>query len=65
MTNIKRIEELRIEHGYTQKQLASKLGYDSTSTYNRKIKGTRDFTIADITNLCKLFQVELADLIIM
>ena len=65
MANTKFIEELRIQHGYTQKQLASKLGYDSTATYNRKIKGTRDFTIADITNLCKLFQVELSDLIIM
>lgn len=65
MTNIKRIEELRIEHGYTQKQLASKLGYDSTSTYNRKIKGTREFTIEDIVKICKLFQVELIDVIIM
>lgn len=65
MTNTSLIEQLRMEHGYTQDQLAIKLGYSSKSTYNCKIKGSRPFTLEDIVRLCKLFQLEPNDLIIM
>jgi DNA-binding XRE family transcriptional regulator len=65
MVDINKIEELRIEHGYSQEQLAKMIGYGSRSTYNCKIKGSRQFTIEDIVNICKVFELEPNDLIIM
>lgn len=65
MVNIELLEQKRAEHSYSQGQVAKFMGYESHTAYQRKITGARDFTIADITNLCKLFQVELSDLIIM
>lgn len=64
MINIELIETLRKQHGYTQEDMAIMIGYKTRSAYNRKIKGVRDFTIEDIANLCKLFQLELNELII-
>ena len=65
MVNIQLIEELRIEHGYTQEQIAIKLGYGSRSTYNCKIKGLRPFTVEDVVNVCKIFNLQPNDLIVM
>ena len=65
MVDIKKIEQLRIQHGYTQEQLAIKLGYGSKSTYNGKIKGIRQFTVEDVVKLCNLFQLELDQIIIL
>ena len=65
MANINFIEQLRMQHGYTQEQMAIKLGYGSKSTYNCKIKGIRQFTIEDIVAICKIFQLEPNDLILM
>lgn len=63
MINIQLIEELRMQYGYTQEQLAIKLGYNSKATYNLKIKGSRQFSVEDIVNICKVFQLEPNDLI--
>ena len=65
MANTKLIEQLRIQHGYTQEQMARLIGYDSQAAYSRKIKGIRQFTIEDIVKICNLFQLEPNDLIIM
>lgn len=65
MVDINKIEELRMEHGYSQEQLAKMIGYSSRSTYNCKIKGSRQFTIEDVVNICKVFELEPNDLIIM
>ena len=65
MVDINKIEELRIKHGYSQEQMAIKLGYGAKSTYNGKIKGIRQFTIEDIVKICKLFMIEPNDLIVM
>ncbi len=65
MVNVKLIEQLRTEHNYSQEQMAKLIGYESDAAYNRKIKGKRDFSIEDIVKLCKLFQLELSDLIIL
>ena len=64
MINVELIEAKRAEHQYSQKQMGNFLGYESHTAYQRKIKGTRDFSIEDIVKLCNLFQLELSDLII-
>ena len=64
MVNIQLVEELRLSHGYNQEQLAIKMGYNNKSTYNCKIKGSRQFTIYDVVKLCEIFQLEPNDLII-
>lgn len=63
MVNIQLVEELRLSHGYNQEQLAIKMGYSNKSTYNCKIKGSRQFTIDDVVKLCEIFQLEPNDLI--
>ena len=63
MVNYKLIEELRINHGYTQGQLATMMGYSNRTTYNSKIKSARPFTVEDIVKLCTIFQLEPNDLI--
>jgi DNA-binding XRE family transcriptional regulator len=65
MVNIQLIEELRIQHGYSQEQFAIMIGYGSRSTYNCKIKGTRQFSIEDVVKICKVFELQPNDLIIM
>ena len=64
MINIQLIEELRIQHGYSQEQMAAVIGYDSHAAYNRKIKGKREFSIEDVVNICKEFNLEPNDLIV-
>lgn len=65
MVNIKLIEEKRAEYSYSQEQMGKFLGYESHTAYNRKIKGTRDFSIEDVVKICKLFELELSDVIMM
>ena len=65
MVNIKLIEEKRAEYAYSQEQIAKLLGYESHTAYNRKIKGKREFSIEDVVKICKLFQLELNDVIMM
>ena len=65
MVNIVRIEELRMEHGYTQEQVAIMMGYQVKSAYNGKIKNVRKFSVEDIVKLCKIYNVELSELIIL
>ena len=63
MINVQLIESLRLSRGYNQEKMANMMGYDTHTTYNRKIKGKRQFTVEDIVNLCKIFQIEPNDLI--
>ena len=63
MININLIEELRVNHGYSQEQMAKLLGYESRTAYNTKIKGKREFSIADMVAICKIFSLEPNDLI--
>ena len=65
MVNIKLIEEKRTEHSYSQEQIANLLGYESHTAYSRKISGKRQFTIEDVVKICKLFSLELSDVIMM
>lgn len=65
MINIELIETLRKEHCYSQEVFAKMLGYESRTAYNTKIKGKREFSITDIVKICKIFDLELADVIMM
>ncbi len=64
MVNIELIEQLRTEHGYSQRQMAKLMGYESHAAYNRKINGERAFLIEDIIAICKMFMIEPNELII-
>lgn len=65
MVNIELIEQTRLQHGYSKEQMSSFMGYESKATYTKKSIGMRQFTIEDIVKICKLFNLELADVIIM
>ena len=65
MINKDLIEAKRIEHGYSQEKMAELLGLGHRGTYCNKIKGTRPFTIEEIVKICKLFQLQPNDLIVM
>ncbi len=45
------IESRRKQLGYTQKELAEKLGYKSVSSINKKLYGEVQWTEIDIKNL--------------
>ena len=45
------IESRRKQLGYTQKELAEKLGYKSVSSINKKLYGEVQWTETDIKNL--------------
>ena len=65
MVNTELLEQKRAEHSYSQGQVAKFMGYESHTAYQRKIAGTRDFTVEDIVKICKLYQLELSDVIMM
>ncbi len=65
MVDIKKVEQLRLQHGYNQEQLAIMMGYQGSSSYNSKAKGKRQFTVEDVVKLCKIYNVELNELIVM
>jgi transcriptional regulator with XRE-family HTH domain len=63
VVNIEKVERLRIQHGYTQEQIAIMMGYQGDTSYNSKAKGKRQFTVEDVVKLCGIFQLEPNDLI--
>lgn len=59
--NLNKIKGLRVENGWTQKQLAEKLGI-CDRTYYCKENGFNKFTIDELLKLSELFDVKLKDL---
>lgn len=53
----KRIKRLRLEHGWTQSQLASMLGYVDKSSIAKLEKGQGDLTQTKIVQLSQIFGV--------
>lgn len=51
----------RVEKGYTQEQLAKKIGVN-TATYNRKEKGLVDFTLTEIQDLMYYLDCDFDDI---
>lgn len=63
MVNIQLIETLRKNRGYSQEYLSEIMGY-THSVYGKKVRDTKKFTIEDVAKLCKIFNVEPNQLII-
>lgn len=64
MVDINKIEQLRVQHGYNQEEIAIMMGYKNNSSYNSKAKNKRQFTVDDVIKLCNIFNVTPNDLII-
>ena len=58
MVNTQLIEELRARQGYTMLDLAIKMGYQSKTAYQCKLKSNTKWSANDIIALCKIFNVE-------
>ncbi len=58
-----KLKELRIERGWSQEQVATRLGYKSRSTINKIEMGKNDITQSTIFAFAKLFRIEPGDLI--
>lgn len=50
-----KLKRIREEFGYTQDEMANKLGYSSKSTYNMKENGIRKVTVEEAHTISKLF----------
>lgn len=62
MVNTRKIRGLRVEHGFTQTQVAKKLNVALTS-YSNKETGKTSFTIEELSTLTKLFSVKIEDVL--
>lgn len=56
MTNSLKLKALMIENGFTQEQLAKKLGI-SEQSMNYKINNKREFKASEITTLISLLKI--------
>ena len=56
-----RLKAKRVERGFTQEELAKKLGMN-TATYNRKELGIVDFTLGEIQDLMYYLDCEFNDI---
>ncbi|HBG5344122.1 TPA: helix-turn-helix transcriptional regulator [Clostridioides difficile] len=56
------LKRLRLEHGYTQQQLATHMGMSQT-TYSDKEKGKTPFTVPELEKLCKFLGKEVLELL--
>lgn len=62
MTNTLKLKALMVEKGFTQEQLAKKLGI-SEQSLNYKINNKREFKASEIQALTKILDVQDVDLI--
>lgn len=58
MTANDRIKELRINNGWTQQELADKLGFKSKVTISRFENGSRELTRSKIMAFAQVFEVD-------
>lgn len=61
--NVKLIESMRKERGYTMDKMAQLLNYKVRGTYSNKVNGYRNFTLKDLFVISMIFDIELTDLI--
>lgn len=57
-----KLKKLREQFGYTQQEMAKKLGYNSKSTYNQKEKGIRKITIEEAHEISKIFNKSIEEI---
>ncbi len=55
--NLAKLKGLRVEHGFTQKEMAQKMNIGIV-TYTLKENGKRDFSSKELAKLCEILNVE-------
>lgn len=60
-----KIKELRIEHGWTQEELAQKMGYKSKSTINKIEKNKNDVNQTTAQKFAEAFGCDVSDFFIL
>ena len=68
-TNVLRLKELRLDHGYTQSEVSRMIGLnegklEEGSNYGKRERGVIDFSLTFIVRLAKLYEVDIEDLLI-
>ena len=68
-TNILKLKELRLDHGYTQSEVSRLIGlnegkHEEGSNYGKRERGVIDFSLTFIVRLAKLYEVDIEDLLI-
>ncbi|HBF1288374.1 TPA: helix-turn-helix transcriptional regulator [Clostridioides difficile] len=58
-----KLKKLRLGLGYSQIWVSKKLGYKNSYSLYRKEKGKRNFSIRDIQELCKLYNITVDELL--
>lgn len=57
-----KLKKIREQFGYTQQEMATKLGYNSKSTYNQKEKGIRKITVEEAHEISKIFNKSIEEI---
>lgn len=60
---IEKLQDLRKIKGYTQEQMAHKLGYKDKSSYCHIEKGKVKITLDVLIRICKILEVDINDLL--
>ena len=68
-TNVLKLRELRLDHGYTQAEVSKMIGLnegklEEGSNYGKRERGVIDFSLTFIVRLAKLYEVDIEDLLI-
>jgi len=68
-TNIFRLKELRLDHGYTQSEVSRLIGLNEGklkegTNYGKRERGVIDFSLTFIVRLAKLYEVDVEELLI-
>lgn len=59
---IQKIEQLRLDKGYTNLQVSLAMGYKTESAYRLKITGKNNITINDLISLIQLYHLDTNDI---
>ena len=63
VVDINRIEELRVNNGYTVMEIVDKLGYKEHCSYSHKVSGRKVFNLKDLIILSRLYGVSINEFI--
>ena len=68
-TNVLKLRELRLDHGYTQAEVSKMIGLNEGklgegTNYGKRERGVISFGLTFIVRLAKLYEVDIEDLLI-
>ncbi|WP_195251821.1 helix-turn-helix transcriptional regulator [Romboutsia sp. 1001713B170207_170306_H8] len=61
MINLNRLKGLRVENGFTQKEMAKKINMPE-ATYQKKESGETQFLLIEADKIAKVFQKDIKDI---